>query len=214
VVKLYPPSLVRAILDAPEHAVAQCSDLPLLLVKLEDPEGKLAHWLEATARSNPLKLIAQDSSAETRTRISPALEKAKPGDSERQRTRQPRAMSATMLEKQLNESPHFGLLLAKRQPMTLDPRIKVGRSRLSDVMLYHPTVSSAHAWIDSDEQDTYFVTDNGSTNGTRLNGKKLQPSKTVDAYPGDHIQFGDVQTTLCLLAMLRNVLIRAAQAAR
>jgi pSer/pThr/pTyr-binding forkhead associated (FHA) protein len=117
-----------------------------------------------------------------------------------------------MLAKELEQASHFGVLVTKRYTMTLDPRVSIGRSKRSDIVLSHPTVSSTHACLDSDLDDVYFVTDFGSTNGTTLNGVRIDPEKTVDCYPGDHIRFGDVDAVLCLLGTLRSVLVRARRA--
>lgn len=209
--KLHPPSLVTTLLEAPEETIARISDIAILLVELDSLDGALAqNLLSSTSRKQSLPTPTFDTSSQTRTRIRVTPASSKTGDSQRrQRRRKPRAFTSAMLEKQLAGSPHFAVLVAKRHTMTLEPRVRVGRSKSSDIVLSHPTVSSKHAFLDSDAEDVYFVTDCGSTNGTSVNGEALAPQETVDAYPGDHIQFGDVDTTLCLLGTLRSVLVRS-----
>jgi pSer/pThr/pTyr-binding forkhead associated (FHA) protein len=62
----------------------------------------------------------------------------------------------------------------------------IGRGRGADTVLAEATISRAHAAIGHDE-GTYFIQDLGSTNGTLVNGAKVdrQPLKN-----GDEIRMG------------------------
>ena len=62
----------------------------------------------------------------------------------------------------------------------------IGRGRGADVVLAERTISRAHAAIGFDE-DTYFVQDLGSTNGTLVNGTREEKRALTD---GDEIQMG------------------------
>lgn len=62
----------------------------------------------------------------------------------------------------------------------------IGRGRSADVVIAEPTISRAHAAIGY-EPDGFYLQDLGSTNGTMVNGARIerQPLK-----PGDVIQMG------------------------
>ena len=62
----------------------------------------------------------------------------------------------------------------------------IGRGRGADVVLAERTISRAHAAIGF-EEDTYFVQDLGSTNGTLVNGTREEKRALTD---GDEIQMG------------------------
>jgi pSer/pThr/pTyr-binding forkhead associated (FHA) protein len=62
----------------------------------------------------------------------------------------------------------------------------IGRGRTADLVLSDPTISRAHAAIGY-EQGDFFVQDLGSTNGTRVNGKREPRTSLRD---GDELQLG------------------------
>jgi len=66
----------------------------------------------------------------------------------------------------------------------------IGRNLGNDVVLEDPTVSLYHATIRL-EDGGYFIYDFASTNGTRVNGRKVYRKKLAD---GDIIELG--QSTL------------------
>ncbi|HEX5657381.1 MAG TPA: FHA domain-containing protein [Polyangiales bacterium] len=72
-------------------------------------------------------------------------------------------------------------------------RVVLGRSAGADVRLPDLTVSDSHATIER-EGDSYGVRDEGSTNGTRVNGKPLVPGRPRVLLDGDEI--GIAQFTL------------------
>ena len=59
----------------------------------------------------------------------------------------------------------------------------------SIVLAGDPYVSGAHAQITA-EGGSFVLLDLGSTNGTMLNGAKVEPDQPVDLSPGDEIVFG------------------------
>lgn len=70
--------------------------------------------------------------------------------------------------------------------------ITVGRTRISDVFLDHPSISKLHAYFRQDGPSGAFtVTDAGSTNGTTLNGRQLIAKESVEVGDGDEIVFAD-----------------------
>ena len=70
-------------------------------------------------------------------------------------------------------------------PITGD-RLVLGRSRECDIRLADENVSRRHAEV-RHEDEAYWVVDLGSTNGTELNGRKIQRAQLSD---GDRITLG------------------------
>lgn len=69
---------------------------------------------------------------------------------------------------------------------------EVGREpETAEICLPIPTVSGRHALLRLDEQNVLSVTDLGSTNGTYLNGKELEPQQEINVNVQDEIIFGD-----------------------
>jgi len=62
----------------------------------------------------------------------------------------------------------------------------IGRGRGADVVLAEATISRAHAAIGFDS-NAFFVQDLGSTNGTLVNGTKVDRQELK---PGDEIRMG------------------------
>src|SRR5690348_5381765 len=69
-----------------------------------------------------------------------------------------------------------------------DAPLVVGRAPSSDVPLIHPTISRRHARIECDAS-TIRVSDLGSSNGTYVNGQRIE---CAHVEPGDTITFGQV----------------------
>jgi hypothetical protein len=68
----------------------------------------------------------------------------------------------------------------------------IGRSRQCDVMLDDPNLSRAHAEV-RPRGGSWVVTDLGSTNGSRLNGRRLDATEVLK--PGDELEFGTTRLT-------------------
>ena len=68
----------------------------------------------------------------------------------------------------------------------------IGRSRQCDVMLDDPNLSRAHAEV-RPRGGSWVVTDLGSTNGSRLNGRRLDGTEVLK--PGDELEFGTTRLT-------------------
>jgi pSer/pThr/pTyr-binding forkhead associated (FHA) protein len=75
-----------------------------------------------------------------------------------------------------------------RLPDAASPTLVVGRSRSCDVILDEPTVSRVHAAFML-FAGQWFVSDRDSTNGTRVNGRRIWGTASVS--PGDQVSFGD-----------------------
>lgn len=66
----------------------------------------------------------------------------------------------------------------------------IGKGTGNDYVLDTPSVSRKHAKIIR-KQDGYYVIDNGSTNGTTIEGIKIQPNEEVMVYDGALVSFGN-----------------------
>ncbi|MBR4673249.1 MAG: FHA domain-containing protein [Victivallales bacterium] len=70
----------------------------------------------------------------------------------------------------------------------------VGRSDTADICIPEPTISGHHCTFIKDEDGNYFLKDEGSTNGTRINGEKLEETDDpVKLNNGDLLQFGNIE---------------------
>src|SRR5947207_16003186 len=69
---------------------------------------------------------------------------------------------------------------------------RLGRGQANDIPIEHPTVSTSHCEIFC-EVDGVRVRDCGSTNGTFINGRRVQESSLK---PGETLQLGDVKIVL------------------
>ena len=86
------------------------------------------------------------------------------------------------------EALRLPLELVGQRPLTL------GRSRYCDVVVAHDTVSRRHAELWR-EGDRFYVTDLGSSNGTWVDGRRVDRERRVRR--GDQILLGG-----CLVAVL------------
>jgi hypothetical protein len=69
--------------------------------------------------------------------------------------------------------------------------ITVGRARTCDVVVDNYSVSKLHATIAHDlERDLYLLTDEGSRNGTRLDGNTVERQPAATLYAGARVSFG------------------------
>src|SRR5581483_1359663 len=71
-------------------------------------------------------------------------------------------------------------------------RFTVGRSRTCDVAFGHASVSKLHAHFDLAGKKL-TVTDEGSRNGTKINGEPIAASQPKPLKLRDRVQFGSVQ---------------------
>lgn len=86
------------------------------------------------------------------------------------------------------------VVVGKRRGAERDPvALTIGRSRTCDVVLASFSVSKLHATITHDrERDLFVVTDEGSRNGTRIDGVAVDPARGTALYAGAKVAFGDV----------------------
>ncbi len=95
---------------------------------------------------------------------------------------------AEPLEERARSRQHSALLLMGGKRLVVGPGgVTLGRSRQCDVMVDDPNVSRTHAEI-RPRGGSWVLTDLGSTNGSRLNGRRLEEPEVLK--PGDEIELG------------------------
>lgn len=75
------------------------------------------------------------------------------------------------------------------KPISHAPPVTLGRDKSADVVIDDPKCSRIHAAIRYWD-DIYVIRDMGSSNGTYLNGQKIEVAKLA---PGDVIKIGNVE---------------------
>jgi hypothetical protein len=73
-------------------------------------------------------------------------------------------------------------------------RITLGRERTCDIVVRTPGISKVHACFL--QGDPLRLVDEGSQNGTFLDGKRLEARRPHEVRPGARLVFGDLQTKL------------------
>ncbi|MFZ0039681.1 MAG: DUF3662 and FHA domain-containing protein [Solirubrobacteraceae bacterium] len=95
---------------------------------------------------------------------------------------------AQPLEERARSRSHTALLVMGGKRLVVGPAgATMGRSRQCDVMVDDPNVSRTHAEI-RPRGGSWVVSDLGSTNGSRLNGQRLEGPEVLK--PGDEIELG------------------------
>jgi hypothetical protein len=196
---LLPAALVRRVRAVSLAELTRELDVPLLLVKLDDPEGELAQSLSGMSASGGVRVepgmsfqtVSTDRRAARRTSVPP-----------------PPSFAPEQILVRIVRSVHYIVPLGKRADAerVFSERVTIGRARNSDVVLRHESVSKFHAWFARDEQNAYFIADASSHNGTWKNGAVLRGGETARVGPGDLLRFGTVEATFCDAATLHAAL--------
>jgi pSer/pThr/pTyr-binding forkhead associated (FHA) protein len=102
--------------------------------------------------------------------------------------------SKTVAIPSINDSAPACILVSPNKeslPLKLKEQVAtVGRSPLSEAQLFDPSISLQHAKIIS-KNGTLHLRDLNSTNGSYLNGKKLDANKDYRIDHSDNVKFGD-----------------------
>ncbi len=171
--------------------------------------SELAGYLLEHARSERLALMSRpvvefetddrlrlgEFGIQTRVITPPREEQAQPVAEESGRTMvySSAGRVAGPLEERAHVLAQSALLITDGRRMVVGPEgVTVGRSRRCDVMLDDPNVSRTHAEI-RPRGGSWVLTDLGSTNGSRLNGRKLDGSEVLKS--GDEIELGTSRLT-------------------
>ncbi len=102
---------------------------------------------------------------------------------ESEKRRHPSVIKTRVIPSQTPGSPLLimkGRTISEKTVYDIEPEVtSIGRSTDNDIVLKDPRVSRHHAEI-RHEDDGYFLCDCASTNGTRVNGRKIQRKKLAD----------------------------------
>ncbi len=95
---------------------------------------------------------------------------------------------AEPLEERARARQHTALLVTDGRRLVVGADgVTIGRSRQCDVTLDDPNISRSHAEV-RPRGGSWVLTDLGSTNGSRLNGRRIDGSEVLK--PGDEIELG------------------------
>ncbi len=90
--------------------------------------------------------------------------------------------------------------VAKAQGNPYPDRISLGRAPNCDIVLRVPSVSKLHAHLlvrpGDRRADVFDLVDQGSHNGSRVNGIPVKPQEPTPVTVGDLLQFGEVSGEL------------------
>lgn len=81
----------------------------------------------------------------------------------------------------------------KREDNPYLDRFSIGRAPNCDVVIRLPSVSKLHAFILVTGAKTYGLRDNGASNSTYINGRKLDVRASVPLQVGDEIALGSIE---------------------
>lgn len=91
----------------------------------------------------------------------------------------------------ITESDRVSYLLFNNSKVNLVDIITIGRSSDSNIVIDNKLTSRRHAIIQKIKDD-YFLKDEGSTNGTFLNGKKVPDGRYFKLNKQDKVTIGNV----------------------
>jgi hypothetical protein len=97
--------------------------------------------------------------------------------------------------------------LLKKRGNPFPDRISLGRANNCDVVFRLSYVSKLHAHVMLDDNHA-SIADQGSANGTEVNGQALAPHSVVKLEPGDTIKLGALELNLLDAGGLYDVLVR------
>jgi len=88
---------------------------------------------------------------------------------------------------------HSYLVVAPQAQLSgSEVEVSVGRSRSCDVRIDNDSVSKVHAKMIFDRHSgDYFLVDQGSRNGSCVNGEPLEPALRTPIWSGAYVSFGD-----------------------
>lgn len=133
------------------------------------------------------EILIEDKGSKNGTFIGPDKRRIKPGEEVQIR----RGDKVTIADTDLNWS--------KVPAISKNSQYKriqnIGSNYRNDIVVTDDTVSRYHATAKVDQNNKVFVEDNGSTNGTEVNGVKIKAHQPVRIKRGDHIVVGSQDIT-------------------
>jgi hypothetical protein len=78
----------------------------------------------------------------------------------------------------------------KRPGSAFASRVSIGRTEQCDITIPDSRISKLHAYLEADSTGSYVLVDNGSRNGTKVNGRPLTPNTRVPIAVGAVLEFG------------------------
>ena len=78
--------------------------------------------------------------------------------------------------------------LRKTRKNSFLSKITLGRAKNNDIVLRSSRISKLHCTISKGDDDAYFISDQGSANGTLVNGLKIKEKTPVKLKDGDTIK--------------------------
>jgi hypothetical protein len=184
--------------------MTEFDDVPFLLVRIDDPAGELAAGLAATSTLGDYAIDAGSSlgmstvAVDTNTILEQMRRSQGSGLEQAGNAQIPSEMLARC---------YFVVPLRKRateEATVMRERISVGRTRNHDIVLRDRSVSKFHAYFQI-EEDTVFISDAGSKNGSRVGSEKVTSARTQVA-PGAVVTIGSIEVVLCTADALWDVL--------
>jgi len=94
--------------------------------------------------------------------------------------------------------------LELRTELSGEGRAGVGRSRDNQMVIDDGTVSNFHAAFTVGSNGVLWLTDLGSSNGTYVNGVRLNSGEKVSVRSGDRLRVGNVELTLSVDGLWRS----------
>ena len=95
----------------------------------------------------------------------------------------------------LTDTDKVSYLMFNNNKVKLVAKITIGRSSDSDIVIDNKLASRQHAVIQKIKNE-YYLKDEGSTNGTFLNGKAIPDGKYVKLHSQDKITIGNVNLVI------------------
>lgn len=95
----------------------------------------------------------------------------------------------------IGEARPASYLMFNKKKVELVAKITIGRESDNDVVVDNKLASRHHAMIQK-IKDAYFIKDEGSTNGTFINGVRIPKEKYVKLNPGDKITIGNMNLVI------------------
>lgn len=188
---LKPWSLLTRVFESRRDGFVEwVGELRLLCVRLPATYGELEEGLAEVADAPPVAWHARSGTTGIGTIVAPISE-----GFIRAAARGGSVFPAATILQVLSSGPFWVTPLAKRQAFSIE-RLTIGRSNANDVVLRHASVSKTHAYIEYDEHDVFYLADEGSTNGTQIGGRTLEPGDLEIVAPGEVIRFGEVECVL------------------